>query len=285
MKKIFVTGGRGQLGIALSLLTFSSQYEFIFSNSSDLDLSQIDQIEAFFKGKSYDGFLHCAAYTAVDLAETETALCFAINKTASEKLAEIAHHMGAFFIYISTDYVFDGQQNKPWNESDPTHPLSVYGKSKRAGEIAILNANPKSIILRTSWLHGKNGKNFVKTILKLAQEKSVLKIVADQIGSPTSVVFLAQAITYILEFLIKNPDFGEWGIFHCSQEGVASWYDLAYFVVQKKKINCEILPQKTSDYPTAAQRPLYSVLDKTKIKQVFDLKIPHWSESLAYLEE
>ena len=284
MKKILVTGSNGQVGKCIQDIHQKyPQYTFIFSNSQSLDLSSETSIHAYFSTlDKLDYILHCAAYTQVELAETEIEKAFAINEKATGILADYAQKMAAVLIYISTDYVFNGQHFKPIKEEEPTAPLSVYGASKLAGEKAAMTKNSKTLVIRTSWVHSPYGQNFVKTMARLMGEKTSLKIVADQIGTPTYAGDLAAAILAIADYINQKQVSDIWGLYHYSSQGSASWYDFGYYIGQKIQTPCVILPQKTEDYPTKAQRPYYSVLDKTKIQNTFGLFIPHWTEGLAY---
>jgi len=277
MKKILVTGAKGQLGNELKKLSGSlPDFDFSFIDIEDLDLIDDRQVFCFFAKQQFDYIINCAAYTAVDKAETEQALARLINANVPEILlrASKEYNPDTKLIHISTDYVFDGKNYKPYNENDLTNPINVYGKTKLEGENLIKDFE-NVIILRTSWLYSSFGHNFVKTVLRLADERETLNIVADQIGTPTYAEDLANAILNI----IKKGNF-EKGIYHYSNEGVASWYDFAISILEEKKIRKKVVPVKTEDFKTPAKRPFFSVLDKTKVKNTFDLHIPHWRESL-----
>ena len=277
MKKILVTGAKGQLGNELKKLSGSlPDFDFSFIDIEDLDLIDDRQVFCFFAKQQFDYIINCAAYTAVDKAETEQALARLINANVPEILlrASKEYNPDTKLIHISTDYVFDGKNYKPYNENDLTNPINVYGKTKLEGENLIKDFE-NVIILRTSWLYSSFGHNFVKTVLRLADERETLNIVADQIGTPTYAEDLANAILNI----IKKGNF-EKGIYHYSNEGVASWYDFAISILEEKKIRKNVVPVKTEDFKTPAKRPFFSVLDKTKIKNTFNLHIPHWRESL-----
>ena len=277
MKKILVTGAKGQLGNELKKLSGSlPDFDFSFIDIEDLDLIDDRQVFCFFAKQQFDYIINCAAYTAVDKAETEQALARLINANVPEILlrASKEYNPDTKLIHISTDYVFDGKNYKPYNENDLTNPINVYGKTKLEGENLIKDFE-NVIILRTSWLYSSFGHNFVKTVLRLANERETLNIVADQIGTPTYAEDLANAILNI----IKKGNF-EKGIYHYSNEGVASWYDFAISILEEKKIRKNVVPVKTEDFKTPAKRPFFSVLDKTKVKNTFNLHIPHWRESL-----
>lgn len=280
MLNVLVTGANGQLGSELHHLTTRTPlpaYHFHFATRNELDLSNLCKMEDFFEGKKFDAIINCAAYTAVDKAESESELADAINHRFVSMLSKIAKRDGSALINISTDYVFDGCNHRPYVESDPTDPQGVYGRTKRDGENAILAVAPKNtVILRTSWVYSSFGNNFVKTMLRLGRERESLGVIFDQVGTPTYARDLAQTILDILPN-IKNerPE-----IYHYSNEGVASWYDFAQAIFEMAQVNCTVNPITTDQYPTPAVRPHYSLLNKTKIKNDFNLSIPYWRESL-----
>jgi dTDP-4-dehydrorhamnose reductase len=280
-KSILVTGANGQLGSELRLLSdVATDFDFTFVTRDELDLSDLVAIQTWFSDKSYDVIINCAAYTAVDKAETEPDLARAINATAIATLAGIAKAKKSALIHVSTDYVFDGKNFKPYVESDPTNPQGIYGLTKRDGEQALLAINPaKSIIIRTSWVYSSFGSNFVKTMLRLGRELEELGVIYDQVGSPTSARDLAVAILAIIRHP-KLDTLTETEIVHFSNEGVCSWFDFAKAIFEYSAINCQVKPIETKDYPTPATRPHYSLLNKAKIKKCFDLNIPHWKDSL-----
>ena len=280
-KSILVTGANGQLGNELRQLSdLSTDFAFTFVARDELDLSDSVAIQTWFGDKSYDVIINCAAYTAVDKAEAEPALARAINATAIETLAGIAKAKKSALIHVSTDYVFDGKNFKPYVESDPTNPQGIYGLTKREGEQALLAINPaKSIIIRTSWVYSSFGSNFVKTMLRLGREREELGVIYDQVGSPTSARDLAIAILAIIRHP-KLDTLAATEIVHFSNEGVCSWYDFAKAIFEYSAIDCQVKPIETKDYPTPATRPHYSLLNKTKIKNCFDLNIPYWKDSL-----
>lgn len=278
MKKILVIGGSGQLGSALcSLLGASAgEYSVLSPASSELDIADSNSVSRFFRDNKIDIAVNCAAYTAVDNAETDIEAAIRLNADALTVLADAANKYKCKIIHISTDYVFDGQANTPIDENHATAPQSVYGKTKLLGERNLLNGCPEAIIIRTSWLYSEHRNNFVKTMLKLGHTKSAIKVVCDQIGTPTYATDLASAIKSII-------DSGNWvaGTYHFSNEGVASWYDFAKAIFELAGIKtCKIAPCLSADYPTAAKRPAFSVLNKTKIKQVYGINIPYWRDSL-----
>jgi dTDP-4-dehydrorhamnose reductase len=242
----------------------------------------------FLAKNKFDLVINCAAYTQVDQAEKEVELAGQINSQSVGILAQEVAKQGALLIHISTDYVFNGQSFEPIKETQAPKPINVYGQTKLEGETLALQNNPKTLIIRTCWVYSQFGKNFVKTMRRLIAEKSELSVIWDQIGTPTSSLVLAQALLQIVE-KIQATDFNNFGIYHFSGEGVTSWYDFAKTIQRLSGVNtCQIQPIFSSQYPTLAQRPLYSVLDKTKIKQVFELQIPYWQDSLqevwGYLE-
>ena len=280
MKNILITGAHGQLGSDIQDL-FSSypQYRFFATDVDTLDISQKENIADFIGKNKIDYIVNCAAYTAVDKAEDDIELCYKINRDAVQNLAE-ASKGKARIIHISTDYVFDGRGNRPYIETDSTNPQSVYGESKREGEIALMEKNNESIIVRTSWLYSSYGNNFVKTMIRLGKERDQINVVSDQIGTPTYSADLAKAIMHIIEWSEKENRF-ESGIYHYSNDGICSWYDFTLEIHKDAGItDCKVNPIPTKDYPTRAVRPMYSVLDKTKIKETFGLVVPQWEDSL-----
>lgn len=263
-----VTGADGQLGRELKMRLPAALY----TGKDVLDITDRQLVVAFVKANAIDVIINCAAYTAVDKAETNVELCTAINVNGPGNLAVT----GAKIIHISTDYVFDGYGHMPYKPEDVTNPLSVYGKTKLAGEKAVLEQAQTAVVIRTSWLYSAYGNNFVKTMLKLGLEKESINVVADQIGSPTYAGDLAAAVAAVA---LKLKD-GQTGIYHYTNEGVASWYDFAYEIMAQFKLNCKINPILSSAYPTPAIRPFYSVLDKNKIKTDFEIEIAHWKDGL-----
>jgi dTDP-4-dehydrorhamnose reductase len=281
LKSVLVTGANGQLGNEIRQLSdLATDFSFSFVTRDELDLSDSVAIQSWFGDKSYDVIINCAAYTAVDKAESEPDLARAINVTAIETLAGIAKAKKSALIHVSTDYVFDGKNFKPYVESDPTNPQGIYGLTKREGEQALLAINPaKSIIIRTSWVYSSFGSNFVKTMLRLGREREELGVIYDQVGSPTSARDLAVAILAIIRHP-KLDTLTETEIVHFSNEGICSWFDFAKAIFEYSAINCQVKPIETKDYQTPATRPHYSLLNKAKIKKSFDLNIPYWKDSL-----
>lgn len=280
-KNILITGAKGQLGSELSNI-FGNYPEFQFfpSDVDTLDLTDKQAVSDFVNQNQIDYIVNCAAYTAVDKAEDDADLCYRINRDAVQNLAEAARGT-AKILHVSTDYVFDGDGNRPYLESDPTNPQSVYGKSKREGEEILLKTCPESIVVRTAWLYSIYGNNFVKTMIRLGKERPELNVVSDQTGTPTYAADLAQALLSMIAFSEKNGIFPA-GIYHYSNEGLTSWFEFTRKIHQLAGITtCTVHPIPTSQYPTRAKRPMYSVLDKTKIKQTFGLPVPAWEDSLA----
>jgi dTDP-4-dehydrorhamnose reductase len=278
MPKILVTGANGQLGSEIKELSSQfSQYSFVFSDRATLDLSNLPAMEEFFTRNRFDVIINCGAYTAVDRAEGEGELADTINHRFVSMLAKIAKRDATTLIHISTDYVFDGQNHRPYIESDPTDPQGVYGKTKCDGEKAILSiASANTLIIRTSWVYSTFGNNFVKTMLRLGKERDSLGVIFDQVGTPTYARDLAHAILEIL----PNISNAEPEIYHYSNEGCASWYDFAKAIFELSGVECLVNPLTTEQYPTPASRPSYSLLNKTKIKSDFNLPIPYWRDSL-----
>ena len=276
--KILVTGSNGQLG--RSLHQRSSHYpnfSFDYTDVDQLDITNKSALKYYIETNKPEIIINCAAYTAVDKAEEDSDSAFLINTTAVEYLSQIASDCGIFFIHISTDFIFDGKSNKKYLEEDIAKPISVYGESKLAGEKAIFNFKPDALILRTSWLYSEYGHNFTKTILRLASEKPEIKVVSDQIGTPTYAGDLADAILKIIHSNYR-PEGVQ--IFHYSNEGVASWYDFAKAIIEIDNLDCSVFPIPTSEYPLPAKRPDYSVMSIEKFRQFFHIEIPGWKESL-----
>ncbi|HLD22835.1 MAG TPA: dTDP-4-dehydrorhamnose reductase [Sulfuricurvum sp.] len=278
MSNILITGANGQLGSEIRALSvLYPQHEFTFTDRTTLDLSNLCKMENFFDDKTFDGIINCAAYTAVDKAESEKELADTINHRFVSLLAKIAKRNHSTLIHISSDYVFNGQNHRPYIESDPTDPQGVYGRTKCEGENAILSVAPSNtVIIRTSWVYSSFGNNFLKTMLRLGKERDDLGVIFDQVGTPTYARDLAQTILEILP-IIKNesPE-----IYHYSNEGVASWYDFAKSIFELSGITCQLNPITTDQYPTPAKRPHYSLLNKAKIKTDFEITIPYWRDSL-----
>ncbi|MEA4948658.1 MAG: dTDP-4-dehydrorhamnose reductase [Petrimonas sp.] len=273
-KNVLVTGANGQLGQELQQMAKKTDtpFRFIYTDADVLDITDAAQVEHFISENSIEYIINCAAYTAVDKAETDEELAYKINYTGAENLAK----SGVRIIHISTDYVFDGTANVPYKEDASTNPLSVYGKSKLRGEEAIREFADEWIIIRTSWLYSEFGNNFVKTMLRLLNERDELNIVADQRGTPTYAADLAEMILVILEC-------DEWksGIYHFSNLGETTWFGFTEKIKELAAVNdCRLIPVSTDEYKTAAVRPMYSVLDKSKIQSAFRVVIPQWEDGL-----
>lgn len=279
--KILVTGAYGQLGSEMKKLTADFyDVDWYFTDFDTLDITDFDAINTFFDLNSPAYVINCAAYTSVDQAEKEVEKATLLNSHAPGHLAFLCKKIGAKFIHISTDYVFDGMAYTPYTEEIETNPQSVYGKTKREGELGVVESNPQSIIIRTSWLYSSFGKNFVKTMIKLGAERDLLRVVFDQIGTPTYAFDLAFAIIQIVRLSASDIKYWKPGIYHFSNEGVCSWYDFAIEVHQLAGISCKIEPIESKDFPTLAKRPAYSVLNKAKIKSAYGIEIPYWRQSL-----
>ena len=276
-KTILITGANGQLGTEFRTLEKDfPAFNFLFVSRDELSIDNADAVNDFFAKNKIDVCVNCAAYTAVDKAETEEELAFAINATAAGNLAATCKQHGAKFIHVSTDYVFAGNGTEPYKEDDDTHPINVYAASKLKGEEEVLQNNTDAIIIRTSWVYSSFGKNFVKTMMRLMSDKESIGVVADQMGSPTYAADLAEAIMQIIN---KNNFVS--GVYHYCNGGVISWFDFASEIKAQLNSNCVVNPIATEAYPTPAMRPHYSALDTYKIKETFQILIPEWKESLA----
>lgn len=281
MISILITGSNGQLGSQFQRLAADyPDFRFVFTDVEELDITDSKAVRSFFQEYSFDFCVNCAGYTAVDQAEDEPEKAFLLNASAVENLAMVCEKNRVRLIHISTDYVFNGEAKQPYKENDPVSPQSVYGFSKLKGEEAVLKYANDAIIMRTAWLCSAFGKNFVKTMVKLGAERPELSVVNDQVGSPTFSADLAKAI---LKITRKPLDHKTSEIYHYSSLGNISWYDFAKEIMLKAGLNCRIMPVNTSEYPTKAKRPAYSVLDKSKIRNVFGLDIPEWQMSLSLL--
>jgi dTDP-4-dehydrorhamnose reductase len=279
MKRILVTGAYGQLGSELKkIASVYPSFAFVYIDIDTFDLTDRESVSRYFDQNHFDYIIHCAAYTAVDKAETEPEKAFQINAGVPGTLHEICLKNHSRLIHLSTDYVFDGRACLPYVETDPTAPRSVYGKSKLAGEQEVLK-NPENIVIRTSWLYSAQGTNFLKTMLRLGKERESLNVVYDQVGTPTSAADLAWALLEICSNLESTGD-KTGGIYHYSNEGVCSWYDFALEIMEMAGLNCKVYPITSDQFPSPVKRPPFSVLNKTKIKATFRLEIPHWKKSL-----
>jgi dTDP-4-dehydrorhamnose reductase len=279
--KILVTGANGQLGKEFrSLERALPQYKFIFLSREDLKIHHFGLVENTFAAYHPQYCINCAAYTAVDKAESEKDLAYLVNAESVGVLAAVCKKYNTRFIHFSTDYVFDGTSAIPYKEEDTTNPQNVYGYSKLEGERQSMKHNHESIIIRTSWVYSQFGKNFVKTMLKLMTEKEEINVVNDQIGSPTYAADLAATVIQIISSSQLSTISWQPGIYHYSNDGIISWYDFAVAIREISASNCKVNPISASQYPAPARRPAYSVLDKKKIQQVFGIKIKPWMESL-----
>ena len=278
--KILVTGSNGQLGNEISELADQyPDFDMLYTDIDELDITDPQKVEAYFMTNHPQVIINCAAYTAVDRAESDEATAYLINAKAVENLAKSAAIIDALIIHISTDYVFDGKGYLPYNEFDNTNPQSAYGRTKLEGENAVRQFASKGVIIRTSWLYSAFGNNFVKTMLKYGTERKKLNVVFDQVGTPTYARDLAKAILDIIPVAFLKPGVD---LFHYSNEGVASWYDFAKTVITLSDISCEINPILTQDYPLPAPRPCFSVLNKMKFKEAYSIEIPYWNDSVKH---
>lgn len=277
---ILVTGANGQLGHEMQRVAKSSNHNYIFTDVADgyekLDITNIEEIRNMVKNNNVDIIVNCAAYTNVDKAESDYDTANLINNTAAGNLATAMKEAGGTLIHISTDYVFQGDRNTPCQEDWTTNPLGVYGKTKLAGEAAIATTGCNSIIIRTAWLYSQWGKNFVKTMQSLTATHDTLKVVFDQVGTPTFAGDLADTIAHI----INTGQTNKTGIYHFSNEGVCSWYDFAKMICKLSGNTCDISPCYSKEFPSPVKRPHFSVLDKKKIKETFGIKVPYWTDSL-----
>ena len=277
---ILVTGANGQLGCEMRRLGAVSPNNYIFTDVAELDITNADAVMHVARHYSIDAIVNCAAYTNVDKAESDEATAELINATAVANLAAAMKEVGGTLFHVSTDYVFGSEGNTPRTEDMPLNPLGVYGRTKLHGEQAILESGCKALIFRTAWLYSEFGNNFLKTMMRLTAEKEQLNVVFDQVGTPTYAGDLALAIFSIIEAGVYE---GNEGVYHFSNEGVCSWYDFAVEIAAVAgNTNCRINPCHSSEFPSPVTRPPYSVLDKTKIKNTFDIDIPHWRESMEY---
>ena len=278
MKRILVTGSNGQLGSEIKDLSSNyPDFQFIYTDIDELDLTDQKAIDTFFEKEEFNACINCAAYTAVDKAEDEPETAMLINATTVVYLSKACSKKGIPFIHISTDYVFDGKNHKPYSEFDATTPGSEYGRTKLAGEKAVFGFAENALIIRTSWLYSSYGNNFVKTMLRLGQERKELSVVFDQVGTPTYAGDLAKAILDILSSDKIKPGVS---VYHYSNEGVISWYDFAKAIFHESDISCKVKAIESKDFPVKASRPFYSVLNKSKIKNDFQVEVPYWLDSL-----
>lgn len=275
--KVLVTGCNGQLGHEMrNILEKEMPGKTIYTDIKELDLTDGDAVKSFVEKNEITHIVNCAAYTAVDKAEEDKALCHQINVDAVRNIANAASATGAKVVHISTDYVFDGKAYRPYSESDKVNPMSHYGTTKRQGETALIALAPDSVIVRTAWLYSPYGNNFVKTMIRLGRERKELRVVVDQIGSPTYAADLAAAVYKIIESHQWVP-----GIYHFTNSGVASWYDFTKAIHRIAGVtDCKVIPIPTEDYPTAASRPFYSVLNTHRLRTTYNVEIPYWVDSL-----
>jgi dTDP-4-dehydrorhamnose reductase len=279
MHNILVTGSNGQLGNEFRLVVEEKDKinNYYFTDVADLDITNKNDVSKFLVANNIDIVVNCAAYTNVDKAEDDKEKADLINHIGPKNLAEVCRDRNGFLIHISTDYVFDGTKNTPYTETDETKPLGVYGETKLKGENAIINSGCEYVIIRTSWLYSSFGKNFLKTMQKLTAEKKSLKVVFDQVGTPTYAGDLADVIHKII---VNNDKDIKNQIYHYSNEGVCSWYDFTVAINEVFGHNCKVLPRHSDEFPSKVRRPNYSVLDKTKIKEALGIEIQHWRESM-----
>lgn len=284
MQNILVTGGNGQVGSELQVVANNqSAYQFFFTDAEDLDITNQAAVLAYFQKNKIHTCINCAAYTAVDKAESSPEIAKKVNVDGAENLAKACAKNGAKLIHLSTDYVYHNQQNTPFKEGDATNPQGVYAQTKLDGDLVALATCPNTVIMRTSWVYSSFGNNFVKTMLRLGKERDALNVVFDQIGTPTYAKDIAETAFEIIQSIdnqkVKND---KWqGVFHYSNEGVTSWYDFAQAIFDIENIDCTLGAIESVQYPTPAKRPPFSVLNKGKIKAVFGLTIPHWRTSLV----
>lgn len=282
MISVLITGSNGQVGNEIRDFILNDEgvisgFEFYFTDRHILDITDSDAVESYCMKNNIEVIVNCAAYTAVDKAEEDAVTADRVNHLAVKNLAQIAKNNNIKLIHVSTDYVFDGKNYKPYVETDSTNPLSVYGKTKLDGEKSMQEINPEnSIIIRTSWVYSSYGNNFVKTMRRLGRERDTLSVIFDQVGTPTYAKDLAESILEIIPQL-KNEKVE---IYHYSNEGVLSWYDFAKEIMRMLNIDCQIDPIETKEYPTPAVRPHYSLLNKSKIKKEYNIVIPYWKDSL-----
>ena len=278
---ILVTGANGQLGKDLRDLSISyPQFEFVFLSREDMPINQFELVRTIIDTLKPAYCFNCAAYTAVDKAESEKELAFLINGETVGVLAAICKQHNTKFIHVSTDYVFNGEGTYPYTENFPTDPINVYGASKLEGEKQAMQLNPDCIIIRTSWVYSSHGKNFVKTMMRLMNEKDQLKVVNDQVGSPTYAADLAEVMLAIIGNRQLSIDNWKPGVYNYSNQGIISWYEFALAIKEITNSPCDVKPISTSAYPTPAKRPAYSVLDKTKIQKAFGIQLKDWKQSL-----
>jgi dTDP-4-dehydrorhamnose reductase len=279
--RVLITGSNGQLGSEIKELAANyKKIDFFCKDLPDLDICNFNLLQSFITENNINAVINCAAYTAVDKAEEDAEIAERVNSMGVSNLVNALDKVNGKLIHISTDYVFDGDHFSPYKESDPVNPIGVYGETKRAGELAVINSDIDSIVIRTSWLYSSYGNNFVKTMLRLGNEKENLGVIFDQVGTPTYARDLAKTCLEILAGANSVKISKDGNLYHYSNEGVASWYDFAISIMELGGENCKVKPIQTKDYPTLAKRPQYSVLNKFKIKTDFKIEIPYWRDSL-----
>ena len=278
---ILVTGSNGQLGLEIKdLVTNYKDFNFFFRDLPELNICDAKALNTFVFNHNINAVINCAAYTAVDQAEEDSEIAENVNVKGVLNLVNALKKVGGKLIHISTDYVFDGNSFLPYQEFDQVNPIGVYGETKRGGEVVVINSDIDSIVIRTSWLYSAFGNNFVKTMLKLGHERDELRVIFDQVGTPTNAGDLAKTcLDILLDKSLENIN-TKGKIYHYSNEGVTSWYDFAKAIMELGSLDCKVRPIETKDYPTSAKRPHYSVLNKTKIKKDFNITIPYWKDSL-----
>ena len=278
---ILVTGSNGQLGSEIKDLEPNFiNFNFFFMDLPELDICNSSELNLFIKDNKIKAVINCAAYTTVDKAEQDTDIAEKVNATGVLNLVNAVAKVNGKLIHISTDYVFDGNNFLPYQELDQVNPIGVYGNTKRSGELAVINSAIDAIVIRTSWLYSAYGNNFVKTMLRLGNERDELGVIFDQVGSPTNASDLAKTCLDILAYSKEANINSKGNLYHYSNEGVTSWYDFATAIMEFGSLDCKVIPIETKDYPTPAKRPHFSVLNKTKIKKDFNIQIPYWRDSL-----
>lgn len=279
LPNILITGANGQLGRSLREIApfYTDRFRFIWTDVAELDITDKQAINTFITQNNVSVVINAAGYTAVDKAESDEETAYLLNETAVRNLAEVARDHHAFLIHISTDYVFDGNGNTPYSTDSEANPISVYGKSKWAGEVAVRESGVRAAIVRTAWLYSPYGQNFVKTMLRLADTRETIRVVSDQIGCPTLAKDLARFLLCIVE---QNDKIDTVDTFHFANQGRISWYDFACAILQAAQKKCTVIPITTQEYPTPAKRPNFSVFDLSKSLQFFHIEIPEWKESL-----
>jgi dTDP-4-dehydrorhamnose reductase len=279
---ILVTGSNGQLGSEIKDLEANFiNFNFFFMDLPELDICNSRKLNLFIKDNNIKAVINCAAYTAVDKAEQDTDIAEKVNATGVLNLVNAVAKVNGKLIHISTDYVFDGNSFLPYQELDQVNPIGVYGNTKRSGELAVINSDIDAVVIRTSWLYSAYGNNFVKTMLRLGNERDELGVIYDQVGTPTNACDLAKICLDILAYSKEANINSKGNLYHFSNEGVCSWYDFSIAIMALGKVNCQVKPIETKDYPTPAKRPHFSVLNKSKIKNDFEIDIPYWRDSLA----